>query len=112
MQTSFFTELTVEPTIEPIGEVIPRPYQAESVESVFKCWETDRSTLVVLPTGCGKSVVFSQVMRRLHLENDGHHRMMVLAHRKELIFQAAQHADNADLDDVTTIVLGKFKGGL
>ena len=51
--------------IESSGSVTLRPYQNESVDAVFSEWEAgNRSTLVVLPTGTGKSVVFSEVMRR------------------------------------------------
>lgn len=41
-----------------------RPYQREAVDAVFREWESNQSTLVVAPTGTGKSVVFSEVMRR------------------------------------------------
>ena len=44
-----------------------------------------RSTLVVMPTGCGKTIVFGHAARDW---NQG--RVMILAHREELIFQAAQ----------------------
>lgn len=42
-----------------------RPYQEEAVASVFSEWEGgSAATLVCMPTGTGKSVVFSEVMRR------------------------------------------------
>lgn len=41
-----------------------RPYQQEAVDGVFREWEEHQSTLVVAPTGTGKSVIFSEVMRR------------------------------------------------
>lgn len=44
-----------------------------------------QSTLVVMPTGCGKTIVFGHAARDW---NWG--RVMILAHREELIFQAAQ----------------------
>ena len=44
-----------------------------------------RSTLVVMPTGCGKTVVFGHAARDWQVG-----RIMILAHREELIFQAAQ----------------------
>jgi len=51
--------------IAPASTVTLRPYQQEAVDSVFKQWEEGvLSTLVCLPTGCGKSVVFSEVIRR------------------------------------------------
>ena len=46
------------------SDVVLRPYQVESVDRVFEEWKDSRATLVCLPTGCGKSVVFSDVMRR------------------------------------------------
>lgn len=47
-----------------------RPYQEESVRNVFERWECgDVATLVCLPTGCGKTVVFSEVMRRFAERN-------------------------------------------
>lgn len=59
-----------------------RPYQNEAVEAVFAAWTENPSTLLVLPTGTGKTVVFSEIIRRAGC------RAMVLAHREELIFQA------------------------
>lgn len=42
-----------------------RPYQLRAVDASFERWGAgDVATLVCLPTGAGKSVVFSEVMRR------------------------------------------------
>jgi superfamily II DNA or RNA helicase len=60
-----------------------RPYQHESVRRVEAEWKDHRSTLLVLPTGCGKTVVFSEIIRRAFPR-----RALVLAHREELVFQA------------------------
>lgn len=49
----------------PVNIVQPRPYQSEAVESVFGEWASGQAaTLVCMPTGTGKSVVFSEVLRR------------------------------------------------
>jgi superfamily II DNA or RNA helicase len=61
----------------------PRSYQNAAAEAVLKAWDVDRSTLVVLPTGCGKTILVSDIIRRTHPR-----RALVLAHREELIFQA------------------------
>lgn len=65
----------------------PRYYQLEAESAVLKSFETKRSTLVVKATGLGKSVLFSQVAERF-LERG---RVLCLAHRKELVTQAAEH---------------------
>lgn len=68
----------------------PRPYQVDSCEAVFDRLfvRGERSTLLVLPTGCGKTVVFGLVAKRWSEQNlPG--RVLVLAHREELITQAA-----------------------
>ena len=60
-----------------------RDYQNNAVDSIFKEWEDKRSTLVVMPTGCGKTICIGGVLRRAFPK-----RALVLAHREELIFQA------------------------
>ena len=62
-----------------------RPYQKEVVESVIENLKTSKSTLVVLPTGGGKTVCFAHLAK--HYMQHG--RVMVIAHREELIRQAA-----------------------
>lgn len=61
-----------------------RPYQDESVERVLEDLLDNRSTLIVLPTGCGKTICFSFIAK--HFLQTG--RVLVLAHREELIYQA------------------------
>lgn len=64
-----------------------RPYQEEAKQAVFHEWETGRrKTLLVLPTGCGKTVVFAKIAEECVKNGD---RVLVLAHRGELLSQAA-----------------------
>ncbi len=63
-----------------------RDYQEAAAEGVFREFAEHSSTLAVLPTGLGKTVLFSEVIRRMHGMGK---RAMVLAHREELIVQAA-----------------------
>lgn len=60
-----------------------RDYQRDAHECIFKEWESNTSTLVVIPTGGGKTVLFSAVCKTAQPK-----RAMVVAHREELIFQA------------------------
>ena len=60
-----------------------RPYQNEAVAAIKKHWSEDwDKELLVLPTGCGKTVVFNTIAH----EQPG--RTLILAHRDELIEQA------------------------
>ena len=63
--------------------MILRPYQSDASDAIFTEWLTHDSTLVVIPTGGGKTVLFADVIRRIFPR-----RALVLAHREELIFQA------------------------
>ena len=60
-----------------------RPYQQQAADAIFRAWEDAPSTLVVLPTGTGKTLLFAEVIRR-NLPG----RALVLAHRGELVYQA------------------------
>jgi superfamily II DNA or RNA helicase len=75
-----------------------RPYQSEAVESICNNLAQHSSTLLVLPTGCGKTVVFAHVAD--HFRRSG--RVMVIAHREELIRQAAEkiHAITGEKPDI------------
>lgn len=61
-----------------------RPYQEAAIAGAFEAWKENDSALIVLPTGLGKTVVFSEIVRRFQPR-----RSLVIAHREELIFQAA-----------------------
>ena len=66
-----------------------RYYQQEAVDSTFEAWLSCDYCLAVLATGCGKTVIFSAVIDRF-LQEHPDKRVMVLAHREELVFQAAE----------------------
>ena len=64
-----------------------RPYQIQAKNAVLSEWsEGHRKTLLVLPTGTGKTVVFAKVVED-RVNSGG--RALVLAHRGELLSQAA-----------------------
>lgn len=70
-----------------------RPYQAEAKDAILQAWdEGQRKTLLVLPTGCGKTIVFSAVAQS---QIDKGHRILILAHRGELLSQAADKLKDA-----------------
>lgn len=64
-----------------------RPYQEEAREAIFEQWDNGvQKTLLVLPTGCGKTIVFAKVTEDCVRKGD---RVLILAHRGELLEQAA-----------------------
>lgn len=63
-----------------------RPYQHAALEGIERELAEQRSALAVLPTGTGKTVVFAHVADQ-HRPR-GH--VLVLAHRQELLTQAAE----------------------
>lgn len=67
-----------------------RDYQILTCDGIDKQWETARSTLAVLATGLGKTVCFAEVIRRRLSRG----RVLVLAHREELILQARQKIEH------------------
>ena len=67
----------------------PRPYQVDAIEALRQGWADGKNRLaVVLPTGAGKTVVFAHLAHQM-LEHLGGRRALVIAHREELIEQAA-----------------------
>lgn len=63
-----------------------RPYQREAEAAILNEWDAGiLRTLLVLPTGCGKTIVFSKVIEDRVRAGD---RVLVLAHRGELLEQA------------------------
>ncbi len=69
-----------------------RPYQSEAKAAIFEQWEKVLKTLLVLPTGCGKTIVFAKVTEDC-VRTGG--RVLILAHRGELLEQAADKIKSA-----------------
>lgn len=65
-----------------------RDYQVQAVEAVRREWAEGRHrTLLVLPTGAGKTIVFASIVKE---KAAGGGRALVLAHTEELVEQAAE----------------------
>ena len=64
-----------------------RPYQQEAKTAVLEQWEQGyKRTLLVLPTGTGKTIVFAKIAEECVRQGK---RVLILAHRAELLQQAA-----------------------
>lgn len=70
-----------------------RDYQQEARMAIQKEWEDGKQkTLLVLPTGTGKTIVFSKVIEDRVKKGE---RVLVLAHRGELLDQAADKLEQS-----------------
>lgn len=89
-----------------------RPYQQAAREAVLSEWEGGRSrTLLVLPTGCGKTIVFAAIAEDRVRAGD---RVLILAHRSELLQQAADKLRKStglasSLEKAESTSLGRFE---
>ena len=64
-----------------------RPYQKQALDAVLAQWHQGvQKTLLVLPTGCGKTIVFAKVIEERVRQGSN---VLVLAHREELLQQAS-----------------------
>ena len=79
-----------------------RPYQNDAVDAIHHEWEEEhrQKTLLVLPTGAGKTVVFSQITADQTHKGE---RVLQLAHREELLQQAQDKLFN------TTGIMGAIE---
>ena len=80
----FDDDLPVSPKPVKVGFSL-RDYQGEALASIDAGWVNYSRQMAVLATGCGKTVIFSQVAKR---EVDRGGRVLILAHSDELLEQA------------------------
>lgn len=68
-----------------------RDYQVATADSIEEQWRSVDSTIAVLATGMGKSLILAEMIRRR--QDTG--RALVVAHREELIFQNCDKIQNS-----------------
>ncbi|PZO44145.1 MAG: hypothetical protein DCF19_02765 [Pseudanabaena frigida] len=61
-----------------------RPYQNQKIKEIYDAWQNHRSVMLQMPTGTGKTVLFNQIVKD-ELANNS--KLLIIAHRKELIDQ-------------------------
>lgn len=64
-----------------------RPYQLSAVDEIRAAFKDSKRVVLCLPTGAGKTVVFSEIVRRV-LEKG--RRVAIVTHRRELLSQAGK----------------------
>lgn len=73
-----------------------RNYQQLLKNEVFVFWRKHFNIMLQLPTGTGKTVLFTSIIRDLTVVKDT--KIVILAHRKELIDQISEHLSHYDID--------------
>ena len=99
--------------------MILRRYQLECRDAVERHWKQSRRVLAVLPTGTGKTIVFANLAANAVAKGG---RVLILAHRDELIRQAAdklqaatglaaaiEKADECAADCMERVVVGSVQ---
>jgi superfamily II DNA or RNA helicase len=72
-----------------------RDYQNLAISNIRKSYEaSNKNVLLTLPTGAGKTVIFSEITRLAGLKGAN---VLILVHRKELIDQAGDKLTKADV---------------
>jgi primosomal protein N' len=75
------------PTSRPL-----RPYQEECVDAVLAAIKQGKRRLgISLATGAGKTVIFTNLIGKVQLEDTKRYQTLILVHRRELVEQAARH---------------------
>ncbi|BAY42130.1 putative helicase (plasmid) [Nostoc sp. NIES-2111] len=81
-----------------------RDYQQQWIKDIWNSWKRgNRRVLAQLPTGAGKTICFAHICHKFFLQQQ---KVLVIAHRIELITQAAEK-----LEQIVGEPVGIIKGG-
>lgn len=86
-----------------------RPYQKKAIDNVRREYSAgNKSILVVSPTGSGKGVMLSEIIKSA---NDKGKRVMFLVHRREILFQVSEYMDKYDIKHGVILSGEDYVGG-
>jgi superfamily II DNA or RNA helicase len=75
-----------------------REYQIEGIRKIFEAWDPKRSNLknvlFQMPTGTGKTTVFSEIVRKAHAKKKF---VLIVVHRTELVDQIADRLQSFEV---------------
>jgi len=94
---------------EPQQRLKLRDYQEESIKSVLSALKRGSKRVgISLATGSGKTVIFTQLIERIRKRENGANSTLILAHRRELVEQAAKHCQRNYPDKRIEIEMGSL----
>ena len=76
-------------------------YQKEMKHNVFTKWDLMDNIMVQMPTGTGKTILFASIVKDIRnwiISNNTHSHILILAHVRELIQQAADKLSRRGID--------------
>ena len=76
-------------------------YQKEMKHNVFTKWDKMDNIMVQMPTGTGKTILFASIVKDIRnwiISNNTHSHILILAHVRELIQQAADKLSRRGID--------------
>ncbi|CAK7264224.1 Putative ATP-dependent helicase IRC3 [Sporothrix epigloea] len=86
-----------------------RDYQEDCIQSVLTSLKAGQKRLgVSLATGAGKTVIFTQLLDRFEPASPDANQTLILAHRRELVEQAARHCTRAYPEKTVEIEMGSL----
>lgn len=74
-----------------------RPYQSRLKNEIYAKWDNVDNVMLQMPTGTGKTIVFTSIVRDIQRWCNDHSvssKILIIAHRKELIEQASNKLGN------------------
>lgn len=85
-----------------------RPYQTQGIRDIFNAWnpltQDLMNVLFQMPTGTGKTTVFSEIVRRARLKDK---KVLIVVHRKELVEQIVERLSHFNVQ--SGIISGQIK---
>ncbi|KAL1893189.1 putative ATP-dependent helicase IRC3 [Sporothrix stenoceras] len=103
------TAATTSAAGQQLSKILLRDYQEECIQSVLASLEKGKKRLgVSLATGAGKTVIFTQLLDRIKPASPDANQTLILAHRRELVEQAARHCTRAYSDKTVEIEMGSL----
>ncbi|KAG0649265.1 ATP-dependent helicase irc3 [Hyphodiscus hymeniophilus] len=99
----------IQPAVNAPFKIQLRKYQEECIQAVLTNLKEGHKRLgVSLATGAGKTVIFTQLIDRVEPPSESASQTLILAHRQELVEQAARHCTNAYPTKTVEIEMGSM----
>ena len=73
-----------------------RPYQQDVKDKIFTLWKSEKNVMLQMPTGAGKTILFSSVINDIIKVPDS--KILIIAHRKELLDQISSHLSKYNIE--------------